>query len=399
MSKELRELANVYYGESPAAVLDHDGLFPILGTGGEYGKANKSLYNGPAIVVPRKGSLGNPQLVEQPFWPVDTTYAVIPKAGVDAAWLFYNLDLFDLRRLNEATGVPSISRDWLYRIVFHDPGPVPQREIGIILRSIDQSISCSATLICKYQKIKAGLMHNLFTRGLDDNGQLRRPRAEAPERYKATSIGWIPVDWVTTRIDNVGTVQLGRQRSPDQHSGKWTMPYLRVANVFDGFIDYSDVLQMDFTPAERRSFSLRAGDILLNEGQSLELVGRSAMYEGPDEAFCFQNTLVRFRPNEGQSALFYRGLFKLWLDTGRFVLVAKQTTSVAHLGASRFARMVAPQPCPEEQEMIAERLGKIETALQTEENCKQKLEYLKAGLMQHLLSGDAHLHAIEPCHV
>ena len=73
-------------------------------------------------------------------------------------------------------------------------------------------------------------------------------------------------------------------------------PYLRVANVYEDRLDLSDVKQMNFTPNEYETFHLRDGDILLNEGQSIELVGRPAMYRGEVPGACFQNTLVRFRP-------------------------------------------------------------------------------------------------------
>jgi type I restriction enzyme S subunit len=71
------------------------------------------------------------------------------------------------------------------------------------------------------------------------------------------------------------------------------IPYLRVANVFDGWISTEDVLQMRFTDTEFQRYHLKTGDILLNEGQSLELVGRSAIYGGAPPKCCFQNTLVR----------------------------------------------------------------------------------------------------------
>lgn len=174
-------------------------------------------------------------------------------------------------------------------------------------------------------------------------------------------------------------------------SGKWTMPYLRVANVFDGYIDYSDVLEMDFTPDERKTFSLRAGDILLNEGQSLELVGRCALYDGPDESFCFQNTLVRFRPFEAQNPLFYRFLFKWFLDCGKFMKIAKQTTSVAHLGADRFAKMRCVSVPIEEQGYIAEILGQLQVDLDFEQGKVGKFRQQKQGLMHELLTGQVSL--------
>jgi type I restriction enzyme S subunit len=160
-----------------------------------------------------------------------------------------------------------------------------------------------------------------------------------------------------------------------------------VANVFDGFIDYGDILTMDFTPNERQTFSLKNGDILLNEGQSLELVGRSALFDGPDDTFCFQNTIVRFRCSIGQNPLFYQVLFKWFLDCGLFKRIAKQTTSVAHLGASRFARMSCIAVPYEEQCEIARRLSGLQIILDTEVVQLAKSRCLKLGLMHDLLTG------------
>src|ERR1051326_198073 len=81
-------------------------------------------------------------------------------------------------------------------------------------------------------------------------------------------------------IDSAGDIRMGRQRSPRYQTGNFTAPYLRVANVYDGFITTNDVLEMDFNAADFATYQLVPGDILLNEGQSRELVGRSAIYRG-----------------------------------------------------------------------------------------------------------------------
>src|SRR5436309_315562 len=116
MREPLQKLADIHYGKSPVGLDLEDSTVPVFGTGGVYGRAERALFQGPAVVVARKGSLGNPHLALGPFWASDTTYAVIPKRDVSVEWLFYSLSAFDLTKLNEATGVPSISRDWLYRI-------------------------------------------------------------------------------------------------------------------------------------------------------------------------------------------------------------------------------------------------------------------------------------------
>jgi type I restriction enzyme S subunit len=196
----------------------------------------------------------------------------------------------------------------------------------------------------------------------------------------------LPVSWQLVPVREAGEVRLGRQRSPLHQSGRFTTPYLRVANVFDGWIDYSDVLSMDFTPAERRLYGLLPNDILLNEGQSLELVGRSAVYEGEPGAYCFQNTLIRFRCKETTLPGYCRAVFKFWLDTGRFAQVARQTTSVAHLGADRFAEMMFPRPSVEEQHRIADILDAADAEIRQTEAVIAKLRQMKAGLLHGFLT-------------
>ena len=56
-------------------------------------------------------------------------------------------------------------------------------------------IEQTETLIAKYQQIKAGLMHDLFTRGVTPDGKLRPTRAEAPQLYQESPLGWIPKEW------------------------------------------------------------------------------------------------------------------------------------------------------------------------------------------------------------
>lgn len=275
----------------------------------------------------------------------------------------------------------------LSNVKVHLPPLEVQQKISSILVKIDAAIEKTEALIEKYQQIKAGLMHDLFTRGVLPDGKLRPTREQAPELYRETGIGWIPKEWGIQKVEDCGEVKLGRQRSPDQHSGKWTTPYLRVANVLDGVIDYGDVLEMDFTPTERKLFELYPGDILLNEGQSLELVGRSAIYRGEPGQFCFQNTLVRFRCTPDNHASFFAHLFKLWLDRGAFQIISKQTTSVAHLGADRFAKMVCPKIGLHEQKIIAQRLNSVDERIAKTEAHRKNLAYQKAGLMHDLLTG------------
>ena len=208
----------------------------------------------------------------------------------------------------------------------------------------------------------------------------------ASQKIKKTPIGDIPVDWEVRKVSDVGEVQGGRQRSPAFTSGK-LRPYLRVANIHDGWIDIDDVLSMRFTDDEFRRYMLKPGDILLNEGQSLELVGRCAIYRGFPGSCCFQNTLIRFCPGDAILSEFAHILFQYQRLTGKFAAIASQTTSIAHLGTSRFASMRLPVPSCVEQRGIVSAIGMWQRATETTEKLLFAKRQLKIGLMQQLLTG------------
>jgi type I restriction enzyme S subunit len=192
--------------------------------------------------------------------------------------------------------------------------------------------------------------------------------------------------WPKVRIDSVGEVQAGRQRSANIVTGM-PRPYLRVANVFDGYIDYQDVLRMPFTDREFSIYSLKPGDILLNEGQSLELVGRSAIYDGPPNKHCFQNTLVRFRPSENIDPLYAQIVFQHMLATGVFSSIASRTTSIAHLGVSRFASLLITLPPIAEQLSIAKTLSTWDQGIRNLSDLIAAKIRFKQGILRRLLSG------------
>lgn len=169
----------------------------------------------------------------------------------------------------------------------------------------------------------------------------------------------LPKGWEWCRTGEAGNIQLGRQRSPKDHSGPHMTPYLRVANVHDNRIDTSDVKEMNFTPEEQTVYRLEYGDILLNEGQSKELVGRPAMFKNEVANACFQNTLLRFKANNNISSEYSLLYFRHCLYSGRFQKAVKQTTNMAHLSAARLIPIEFPLPPAEEQIKIVERVNQL----------------------------------------
>ena len=178
--------------------------------------------------------------------------------------------------------------------------------------------------------------------------------------HQGNSVGQLPRSWSSPKIGEVGRVQLGRQRSPKFHAGKSMRPYLRVQNVFEDRIDLFDVMHMDFPGEDFERYRLHPGDILLNEGQSPQFLGRPAMYRGELPDSCFTNTLIRFQANQDVLRSEYALLvFRHHMHSGRYVTEGKITTNIAHLGAGRFASVEFPLPPLDEQEEIVRRASAL----------------------------------------
>jgi len=194
-------------------------------------------------------------------------------------------------------------------------------------------------------------------------------------------------EWQSRCVAEMGDVLAGKALNVNG-TGDYR-PYLRTKNVLDGRIDIEDVLWMPMTDVEFERFRIEPGDVLLNEGQSLELVGRCAIYRGElDSACAMQNQLLRFRTRAGTSAEFAAHVFRHCQRTGVFSTIATQTTSVAHLGSSRLSKLRLLWPSdPSEQVAIATVLSDMDAEIASLEARRDKTRAIKQGMMQQLLTG------------
>jgi type I restriction enzyme S subunit len=212
-----------------------------------------------------------------------------------------------------------------------------------------------------------------------------------PPGYKRTEAGLVPADWQLHPVQQMGKVLTGKALAANAPGE--LRPYLRTKNVFDGRIDTNDILTMPMTDAQFDHFRVQHGDVLLNEGQSLELVGRCSIYRNEYSKPCaIQNQLLRFRAHSGVLPEFACHLFRHCQHTGVFARIALQTTSIAHLGGGRFERLVLAWPDTEaEQRAIAEALSDVDGLLGALEALIAKKRAIKQAAMQQLLTGKTRL--------
>jgi type I restriction enzyme S subunit len=276
-----------------------------------------------------------------------------------------------IARTSVRSGQPGVNSREYAQFLLQLPDIATQDAIAGAMTDVDDLIGTLDRLIAKKHAIKQGMMQQLLT------GQTRLP-------------GFRDV-WVHRRVTEMGDVLAGKALNVN---GAGTVRrYLRTKNVLDGRIDLEDVLWMPMTDAEFERFRIERGDVLLNEGQSLELVGRCSVYNGEFGAPCaIQNQLLRFRAHAGTSPEFAAHLFRHCQRSGVFAAIATQTTSIAHLGSSRLSNLRLIWPTDRlEQAAIAEVLSDMDAEVVALEARLDKTRAIKQGMMQELLTGRTRL--------
>lgn len=262
--------------------------------------------------------------------------------------------------------------------------PLPhQRKIARILTTVDNIIEKTEAAIEKYKAIKQGMMHDLFTRGIDvKTGKLRPKFEDAPELYKESELGWIPKEWEVKRLDEIGSIISGGTPSsniPDYWNGSiiWVTP-ADLSKLKFGYI----------ADSERKitSFGLKNSSALLIPQRSIVLssrapIGYCAIVEKDFTTNQGCKSLALF---EGNSAEFY--YYNIVNHVNRIKIKGEGTT-FAEISKKALEKIPFVWSKPKEQAEIAKRLRSNDKHTQIEEYYLNKYQKLKSGLMQDLLTG------------
>ena len=199
-----------------------------------------------------------------------------------------------------------------------------------------------------------------------------------------TALDNAPDHWTRTTIGEIAEVRLGRQRSPQNHSGDDMRPYLRAANVNWYALRLGDIAEMNFTDDEMKTYALQAGDILVVEGSgSASEVGKCVVVPDGYEGHGFQNTLIRLRPGDGIDSRWLMYRVNAEAELGGFLALARGS-GIFHLGSTRTGKWPIAVPPLDEQKRIVEELDR---ALTRVSHVRAQLEDLRdrAALQRRLV--------------
>ncbi len=199
--------------------------------------------------------------------------------------------------------------------------------------------------------------------------------------------------WPRVGLGEIAAVNYGLTKDPIRSAGPNQIPYLRVANVQESWVDTDDILTLHVDPAEYDNVLLRPGDLLFTEGNSKKLVGRCALWHGQVDPCSHQNHILRARVHEGVGLPEFL-FFYARSPVGRsyFFSVAKQTTGIATMNSTQLRNFEVPWPDMATQESAVRALQSHMAAIsETRRHAEAELAAIDAlphALLRRAFAGE-----------
>ncbi len=344
------------------------GTVPVYSSSGLAYYHNKAMVSPPGVVTGRKGILGKVFLINEPFWPHDTTLWVKDFKGNHPAYVTLVLQNFHLEHLDAATSVPTLNRNNLagHRIAV-PPTKAEQEAIAEALSDADALIESLEQLLAKKR-------------------QTTKPG------YKQTEVGMIPEDWEGTTVGEISDVKTGPFGSA-LHEKDYVnngTPIITVEHLGESGVHHTNLPTVsDADKLRLKTYSLRQGDIVFSRVGSVD---RNALIKVAEDGWLFSGRLLRVRlkgRDTDAPYLSYHFHSEAFKQRVRDVAVG-QTMASINTQILMDVEIILPLT-QAEQTAIATILTDMDAEIAVLEEKLAKAHQLKQGMMQELLTGKTRL--------
>jgi type I restriction enzyme, S subunit len=205
-------------------------------------------------------------------------------------------------------------------------------------------------------------------------------------------VGEIPAHWEVMGLKRLADVRGGVTKGRKLGDVKvLELPYLRVANVQDGYIDTNDVATIEILPEELERYSLRKGDVLMNEGGDNDKLGRGAVWDAHISPCLHQNHVFAVRPQKSDLSDWITLVTSSSYAKFYFYSRAKQSTNLASISATNIKRFPIVLPPMEERleilRYVAAHESKTEHAFEKATSAIDRLKEYRTAIITSAVTG------------
>ena len=319
--------------------------------------------------------------------------ALSPRDDINAEYICYLLKSYDACRAFHSMG-RGLRKILSYSELKNKPIVVPplaeQERIAAFLDAecaeIDAVLEKTRASIEEYKKLKQAVITQAVTKGVRGD----RPMKDSGIEW----IGEIPAEWRKTQLRHCAAIKSGITlgKKYEKTDSLVERPYLRVANVQDGYVDLSVLTTIEVTQDEDLKYRLCDGDVLMTEGGDRDKLGRGCVWHGEIEPCLHQNHI--FAVQTRKDTLLPEFLEYLTVsDVGRsyFDVTAIKTTNLACTSSSKVLAFTIPLPSVEEQVEIVEALNTkcagIDALIAKKQQYLTEIENYKKSLIYEYVTG------------
>ena len=330
------------------------------------------LFPRGSILIPKSGAsvnLNHRAKLATDAYVVGHLAVLMPKRSVIAPdYLYWWSVRFDPRAQAQVTSLPSLKLSTLKAAVVPLPPLDEQRRIVDILNRAARIEMLRQRAAERLRKFVPALFVKMF----GDEHQVgnrfpRMPLREAAAIASGATKG--------RRIDPADAVEV---------------PYLRVANVQDGFLALDEIKTITIRRGEEQRYALAPGDLVMTEGGDLDKLGRAAIWSGALDYCAHQNHVFRVRPRaEVVLTDYLRDVAGSAYGKAYFLSVAKRTTGIASINKTQLGEFPVPVPPLDLQRRYSETVDSARAVMRLGEASTRIGSTLTASLMFKLLEHDA----------
>lgn len=324
-----------------------------------------------------------------------TVVRLRPRNTVDVGYLYHQLARFFpwIQARRTGTGVPHVPKDLSSILCLPVPNDAKEQcRIAKALDTVDKAIAKTEAAIAKLRQIRAGFLHDLLTRGLDENGDLRDPIVH-PELFQDSILGIIPHNWNVKQLKDIVLSAtdgpFGSNLKTQHYVNAPGVRVIRLQNINSGYFDDTDKAFISQEHAEMlKRYCVVSGDLLVASlGDENHPLARACLYPGHlssaiNKADCF---CLRMNPKFA-----INGFIMLFLNCPSMrheVNLLGQGVTRDRVNLTTLLTMHVGLPLLDEQHHIVEVIDALDSQMQAEEAHRSKLLSVKSGLMSDLLTG------------
>lgn len=306
----------------------------------------------------------------------DGTKVIKPKEDFDTKFFYYAILNLD---------IPSRGYNRHYTILkerkIAHPNLPEQKAIARALTTVQDAITEQERLIEKLKELKRSMMSHLFTHGTKG------------EKTKKTEIGEVPASWHVIPLgEALLLAQYGLSKKGSE-AGRY--PVLRMTNQRDGYIHLDNLQYVELSPTELKKFEVRKDDIIFNRTNSIDLVGRTAIYKQEKENVVFASYLIRLKVDTNTLLPDFLNCYFNTEDTQRRLKsIATRGVSQSNISATRLATLMIPLPSCAEQQGIVSISQSIDKKIEAIYSKRLVYERLFKTLLHELMSGERRMQNI-----